>query len=69
MSTPSPPSDPAGASTTTKILITIGAILAVVAGITWPTGTSPVIGQYAAVGAVLVTSISGVVHAVWDHTP
>jgi hypothetical protein len=60
---------PAGASTATKILITLAAILGVIAGVTWPTGVSPDLGAYAGVGAVILTAVSGIVHSVWDHSP
>jgi hypothetical protein len=62
------PSVPANASTVTKILITISAILLAVGGMTWPTGVSPSFGEYAVVGGTLIGAISGIVHTVWDHS-
>ena len=58
-----------GASTVTKILYTIAGILAAISAITWPTGTSPTIGAYAGVGAVLVTAVASIIHTIWDHSP
>lgn len=60
---------PAGASTATKILATIAGILAIVAAVTWPTGVSPVVGQWVTVASVVATGAGGVVHYIWDHSP
>jgi hypothetical protein len=64
-----PISVPAGASTATKILISIAAVLGIIAGITWPTGTSPLLGEYAAVGAAILGPVAMVIHTIWDHSP
>lgn len=67
--TPSIPTVPAGASATTKILVTVGAILGLLAAVTWPTGVSPAIGQYSLIGGYLSGQVALIIHAVWDHTP
>lgn len=65
---PAPPL-PANAGTATKLLFTIGALLALIAAITWPTGVSTTIGQYATTGAALAFGAGLIVHAYWDHSP
>jgi hypothetical protein len=60
---------PVNASTTTKILITLSAVLLAIGGLTWPTGVSTSIGEYAVAAGTLLGSIAGIVHAIWDHSP
>jgi hypothetical protein len=69
MGTPAPPVVPAGASTITKILISIAFILAIIAATTFPTSYSTVIGEWSATGAGLASAAAVLVHTVWDHSP
>lgn len=64
-----PPTAPPGASTATKVLLFVAFILGILAAVTWPTGVSPVVGQYLTIGATISAAAGGGIHSIWDHTP